>query len=82
MGQHRSPWNYIASNRREPCPYGGGTREDAEKRITPLMRRTQAHIVKQAVRTGAQLTESEIGLLTKRNMLQETLEMIEKAREN
>jgi hypothetical protein len=59
-------------NRREVCPYSGGTREDAEKRITPMMRRTQAFIV----RKGFPMEEQSRALLEKRGMLEETLEMM------
>ncbi len=75
MGRHLSPWNYIASSRREPCPYGGATREDAERRITPLMRRTQAYIVRE-VRAGRPMTGQERELLDARGLLGETLEML------
>ncbi len=75
MGRHLSPWNYIASNRREPCPYGGATREDAERRITPLMRRTQAYIVRE-VRAGRPMTESQRETLAARGLLDETLELL------
>lgn len=75
MGEHRTPWYAFGGDRRESCPYGGATRSDAKKRITPLMRRTQAHIVK-LIKAGAPMTEQQRALLEARGMLAETLEML------
>lgn len=76
MGFHRAWWYPLGGgNRRENCPYSNGTREDAERRITPLMRRTQAHIVK-LIKAGTPMTEAQRALLESRGMLAETLEML------
>lgn len=48
LGQHRKDTYYIASNRREHCPYGGGTREDARSGITPLRRKTIERLAREA----------------------------------
>lgn len=39
MGAHRTTVRYPFSTRRETCPYGGGTVEDAAAGITPRRRR-------------------------------------------
>jgi hypothetical protein len=78
MGQHKTPWNIIASSRRESCPYGGATREDTERRITPLMRRTQAYIVR-AVQSGKPMTGEQRELLAARGLLDETLALLAEA---
>lgn len=39
MGEHRMETYVICTNRRERCPYGGGTVEDAAARISPIRRR-------------------------------------------
>lgn len=39
MGSHRMQTYAIGSNRRERCPYSGGTVEDAASGITPIRRR-------------------------------------------
>lgn len=75
MGAHLAWWYVLGTNRRERCPYSGSTVADAQKRITPLMRRTQAHIVK-LIKAGAPMTERQRALLEKRGMLEETLEML------
>jgi heterodisulfide reductase subunit A-like polyferredoxin len=40
MGTHKTPYYLPFSNRRETCVYSRGTREDAARKITPLVRRT------------------------------------------
>ena len=76
MGEHLAPWYAIGGSRRERCPYGGGTVIDAQRRITPLMRRTQAFIVRRCLAQKREMTLNERALLGERNMLSETLEMI------
>lgn len=82
MGSHKTPWYPFGRDvRRERCPYSGGTVADAHKRITPLMRRTQAHIVETMRISGdASLSDHYEQWLTKRGLLTETLDMINKAR--
>lgn len=40
LGQHRKDTYYLCSNRKEHCPYSGGTIQDAIDGITPLKRKT------------------------------------------
>jgi len=42
MGSHRTEFYAPFSNRRERCPYSGGTVEDARNGISPLLRRMEA----------------------------------------
>lgn len=39
MGEHRTEFYYPFSNRRERCPFSGGTVEDAAAGISPIRRR-------------------------------------------
>lgn len=76
MGHHRTWWYPLGGgNRRENCPYSGSTPADAQRCITPIMRRTQAFIVRE-VRAGRPMTKGQRELLEKRGMLLETLEML------
>ena len=81
IGSHKTPWYPFGRDvGRERCPYSGGTLADARKRITPRMRRMQAHIVETMRISGEVLPYHYEQWLTKRGLLAETLDMIKKAR--
>lgn len=48
LGSHRKDTYYLCSNRREHCPYSGGTIEDAIAGITPLRRKTIDRLAREA----------------------------------
>lgn len=43
LGEHRTDLYALGSNRKERCPYSGGTWADAKAGISPLQRRTEAY---------------------------------------
>jgi hypothetical protein len=52
LSEHRTAYNIVSGSRRERCTYSGGTVIDARLSIPPLMRRTQAYLLRRQAKGG------------------------------